>query len=66
MKNNNPQYNILYIYEVKCIYIWRLKRFSKGDEKKKKNKPTNKQTNKQKAREREREREKRDSEIIIK
>lgn len=65
MKNNNPQYNILYIYEVKCIYIWRLKRFSKGDEKKKKINPqTNKQTNKKQ--EREREREKRDSEIIIK
>ena len=56
MKNNNPQYNILYIYEVKCIYIWRLKRFSKGDEKKKKNKPTNKQTNKQTKSKRERKR----------
>lgn len=55
MKNNNPQYNILYIYEVKCIYIWRLKRFSKGDEKKKKNKPTNKQTNKKQEREKEKE-----------
>lgn len=58
MKNNNPQYNILYIYEVKCIYIWRLKRFSKGDEKKKKNKPTNKQTNKKQERERRRKRKK--------
>lgn len=57
MKNNNPQYNILYIYEVKCIYIWRLKRFSKGDEKKKKkiNPQTNKQTNKKQEREKEKE-----------